>query len=68
MIAEEIQNIQKKLGFSVSQMARELGVSRGTYDKWQRGDQKAPAIAIQAIKMLVFIVENKILEKFHDVP
>ena len=68
MNAQEIQEIQDNLGFSVSRMARELGVSRGTYDKWQRGDQKAPAIGIQAIKMLVFIIENKMLEQFHNLP
>jgi len=36
-------------------MARLLGVHRQTWVKWERGEQSPPAVAVTAIRMLVFL-------------
>jgi DNA-binding transcriptional regulator YiaG len=43
------------VGLSISAMARALGIHRGTYDKWERGEQRPPAVALTAIEMLLFM-------------
>lgn len=52
------------LGMSVSEMARVLGVHRNTLDKWLRGEQNAPAVAISAADMLIFLYQRGLLDDF----
>lgn len=53
MTPEQIKQARQSLGLSVNAMAQRLGIDRGTYGKWERGEQRAPAIAATAIKWLV---------------
>ena len=53
MTPAEIKQARKSLDLSVSAMAQRLGIDRNTYGKWERGEQRAPAIAATAIKWLV---------------
>jgi len=46
---------RKELGVSQAGMARLLGVHRQTWVKWERGEQSPPAVAVTAIRMLVFL-------------
>lgn len=49
----EILQARQSLGLSVNAMAQRLGIDRNTYGKWERGEQRAPAIAATAIRWLV---------------
>ena len=49
----EIKQARQQLGLSVNAMAQRLGIDRNTYGKWERGEQRAPAIAATAIRWLV---------------
>ena len=53
MTKEQIKQARQELGLSVNAMAQRLGIDRNTYGKWERGEQRAPAIAATAIKWLV---------------
>lgn len=52
MTPAEILHARQSLGLSVNAMALRLGVDRNTYGKWERGEQRAPAIAATAIRWL----------------
>ena len=53
MNADQIKQARQQLGLSVNAMAQRLGIDRNTYGKWERGEQRAPAIAATAIRWLV---------------
>lgn len=53
MTPEQILQSRQSLGLSVNAMAHRLGIDRNTYGKWERGEQRAPAIAATAIRWLV---------------
>lgn len=53
MTPAEILQARQSLGLSVNVMAQRLGIDRNTYGKWERGEQRAPAIAATAIRWLV---------------
>ena len=53
MTPAEIKQARQSLGLSVNAMAQRLGIDRNTYGKWERGEQRAPAVAATAIKWLV---------------
>ena len=53
MTPAEIKHARQQLGLSVNAMAQRLGIDRNTYGKWERGEQRAPAIAATAIRWLV---------------
>jgi DNA-binding transcriptional regulator YiaG len=53
MTPAEILQARQSLGLSVNVMAQRLGIDRNTYGKWERGEQRAPAIATTAIRWLV---------------
>ncbi len=53
MTPAEILQARQSLGLSVTVMAQRLGIDRNTYGKWERGEQRAPAIAATAIRWLV---------------
>ena len=53
MTKEQLKQARQELGLSVNAMAQRLGIDRNTYGKWERGEQRAPAIAATAIKWLV---------------
>ena len=53
MTTEQLKQARQQLGLSVNAMAQRLGIDRNTYGKWERGEQRAPAIAATAIRWLV---------------
>ena len=53
MTKEQLKQARQSLGLSVNAMAQRLGIDRNTYGKWERGEQRAPAIAATAIRWLV---------------
>ena len=53
MTTEQLKQARHQLGLSVNAMAQRLGIDRNTYGKWERGEQRAPAIAATAIRWLV---------------
>ena len=53
MTTDQIKQARQQLGLSVNAMAQRLGIDRNTYGKWERGEQRAPAIAATAIRWLV---------------
>lgn len=57
--AENWANARKKLGLNKSEMAQKaLRVAPGTYNKWESGRQRAPAVARAAREMLLFMADN----------
>lgn len=63
MTKEEILAARETLGLNVAEMSRALGVHRDTYSKWEREHekQKATAVAITAIRLLLFLHEHGLL-------
>ena len=53
MNSSQLKHARQSLGLSVNAMAQRLGIDRNTYGKWERGEQRAPAIAATAIKWLL---------------
>lgn len=52
MTAQELKEARLKLGFSMSEMARQLNTPRGTYKKWEEGDRRVPGILEVALLAL----------------
>jgi DNA-binding transcriptional regulator YiaG len=46
---------RQKLGLSIAEMARALGIHRQTWVKWERGEQSPPAVAVTAMRLLWFL-------------
>ncbi|MBI3310409.1 MAG: helix-turn-helix domain-containing protein [Serratia liquefaciens] len=55
---------QTLLGFSKAEMARALMVHYNTYDKWERGEQKPPAVVYASVNMLIFMKEKEVLSEW----
>ncbi len=53
---------RQELGLSIAEMARTLNIHRDTWGKWEREVQKPPAIAITAMRMLVFLKWRGLLD------
>ena len=53
MFKEEIKQIRKQLGWSQERLARELGLSFSTINRWERGESKPSAAAQQLLNKLV---------------
>lgn len=52
MTAQELKEARQKLGFSLSEMARQLNTPRGTYKKWETGERRVPGIVEVALLSL----------------
>ena len=64
MTANELAEARFRLGLNIQQMAGAMGVHRQTWTKWERGEQKAPAVAIRLIQALQFLFECQRLSAF----
>lgn len=51
----DMKQCRLRLSLSIADMARALGVHRQTYVKWERGEQKPPAVAIRLVKTLLWL-------------
>lgn len=47
--------VQQKLGMTREALAKAMGVHRQTLAKWQRGEQKPPAVARQLARLLLWL-------------
>lgn len=54
------------LGLSIADMARALGVHRSTWNKWERAEQRPPAVAMTAMRLLQFVSEAGALHAWLD--
>ena len=52
MSAVDIQNLRRRLGWSQEQMAREVGVSFTTINRWERGRAVPRGLSIPALEQL----------------
>jgi len=52
MTPKELKNIRKSLGLSITDMAKSLHTPRGTYIKWERGENRVPGILEIAVQLL----------------
>ncbi len=50
--SEEIKQLRNKLGLSQEQLAKRLGVSFVTVNRWENKKTKPSALAVEAIKVL----------------
>lgn len=62
MTADDVQEIQQRLGLSDTKISAALGVTRQTWRNWRRGE-KCPAIAQNAIR---WMMELRRLEPAND--
>jgi DNA-binding transcriptional regulator YiaG len=46
---------QETLGLTREALAQVMGVHRQTLAKWQRGEQKPPAVAVQMVRLLLWL-------------
>jgi len=52
------------LGLTQQKMADLCGIHLQTWVKWERGEQKSPAIARQHVKTLLWLLDKNLLEKY----
>lgn len=52
MMPEEIKALRDRLGWTQEQMARELGVSWTTVNRWENGRVKPSRLAVLALERL----------------
>lgn len=56
--ADSCREAREALSLSINEIADALGVHRQTWVKWERGEQKAPAVAFTAMDMLIYMAQN----------
>ncbi len=52
MAPEQIRDLRRRLDWTQEQMARELGVSFATVNRWERGHKSPSALAQKALERL----------------
>ena len=50
------------LGLNQTEMAKAMGVHRGTWLKWERGEQDISAAPAQLLKTLLWLQSNSMLD------
>lgn len=55
---------RETMGFNQTQMARAMGVSRGLWLKWERGEQRLTAGPARLIETLVWLKDIGIIDLF----
>lgn len=59
---EKIKKIRTKLGYSQEQLAREIGVSFATINRWENGKSEPRQIALNALEHLCDLYSISIKE------
>lgn len=62
----DLAAVRKSFGFNQMEFARLLQIHRNTWVKWERGEREPPAVAISAIKMLLFMRSRGVLLDWMD--
>ena len=52
-IAEELKKLRQKQGWSQEDLARNLGVSFATVNRWENGKTKPSRLAVEKIQVVV---------------
>ena len=52
---QNLTDVQQHLGLTRTELAAVLGVHYQTLTKWQRGEQKPPAVAVQMARLLCWL-------------
>lgn len=52
---KELKKTRESLGFNIKQMSNALGISRNTYDNWEKGRASVPPVAVRSIENIVMI-------------
>lgn len=50
---------RQKLGLSIAEMARAMGVHRDTWGKWERGAREPDNAAMRLMELLCWLHENR---------
>jgi len=50
---------RKKLGLSIVEMARAMGVHRQTWTKWERGERQPDKAALQLMRLLCWLHDKR---------
>lgn len=53
---------RQELGLSIAEMARTLRIHRQTWAKWEREEQHPPAVAVTAMRLLVYLQWRGLLD------
>jgi len=61
MTPGQIKLARQSLGLNQSEMAQAMGVNRGTYTKWERGEQSITAGPKTEIDMLLYMQQSDVL-------
>ena len=65
MNPQELKQTRLSIGLRFkTDMAKALGVDYGTYNKWETGENKIPAVGVTAVKLLVFIHDCGLLNTY----
>jgi len=59
MTPNELNEARQKLGLSIQQMADAMDVHRDTWGKWARGDRKPDRAAVQLVRLMVWLHDNR---------
>lgn len=62
----DLNATQARLGLTRAALARAMGVHYQTLTKWQRGEQRPPAVARQMARALEWLAERGTLNDFLD--
>jgi DNA-binding transcriptional regulator YiaG len=60
----DFKGARLKLGLTQQKMADLCGIHLQTWVKWERGEQKPPAIARQHVKTLLWLLSENLLEHY----
>ena len=59
----EPKEVREALGLSVTEMARVCGIHYMTWSKWEKGEQRPPAIARRLFDVLLWLQREGLLER-----
>ena len=60
----DLKKIRIELNLNQAQMARALGIHRQTWVKWERAEQRPPAVLIQFLKTLRWLDAKNMLPAY----
>lgn len=63
MTSNQCAEARAELQFSIADMARTMGIHRQTWTKWERGEQRPPAVAIRLIAVYISLYRRGILSR-----
>jgi len=59
----EPKAVREALGLNITEMARVCGIHYMTWSKWEKGEQRPPAIARRLFDVLLWLQREGLLER-----